>query len=222
MKKLLENKKLMTVFRIFFAAILILLAFYLLFDMRNISVKNILSGKTDDVFLAVVIVLLIYALKSVTIFIPIIALQLMAGSLFNQWIALSVNFAGIIICYTLPYLLGRRAGENHMHGFLEKYPRLEKFMQRQQKNAFYSSLFLRCVGFLPGDLVSMYYGTLSAPYTKYICGSFLGSAPLIIAVTIVGTSLDDPASPQFIAAVSVTVILAVFSAIGYLFYNRRQ
>ncbi len=222
MRKILENKKLITVFRILFAAILILLALYLVYDMRNISVKNILFGKTDNIFLSVVIVLFIYALKSVTVFIPIIMLQLIAGSLFDQWLALSVNFAGIFICYTLPYLLGKRAGENHMQGFLEKYPRLEKFMQRQQKNAFYSALFLRCVGFLPGDLVSMYYGTLSAPYVKYICGSLLGSAPRIIAVTLVGTSINDPSSPQFIASVSVTVILAVFSSIGYLFYNRKR
>ena len=222
MKKIFKNKTILNILRIVMGIVLVVIAMFFLYDIQNISFADIVSSPTRNPILATFIVFLLYAIKSVTVFIPLVALQLITGSMFSPFSALIVNFIGIIICYTIPYFIGKKADENYSEGLLEKHPKLERIIRRQNAGTFFPSAILRCIGFLPTDLVSAYLGTFSTSYFKYITGSLLGSAIRIIAVTLLGTSLDNPSSPQFVVSVVVTVLLTVLSAIGYIFYQKKK
>ena len=202
--------------------VLIAIALFFLYDIRDISFADIISNTPNNPIIAALIVFLLYAIKSVTVFIPLVALQLITGSMFSPFPALIVNFIGIVICYTIPYFIGKKADENYSDGLLKKHPKLEKIVHHQVKGIFLPSAILRCIGFLPTDLVSAYIGTFSTSYFKYITGSLFGSAIRIVAVTILGTSLDDPSSPQFISSVVIIVLLTILSAVGYIFYQKKK
>lgn len=107
-KNFFRHKKLVNFIRIILAAILVILAAILLYDIKNISLDTLLSHTPKNPYIAAIILLLLYAAKSITVFVPLIALQLIAGSMFSPFFALMINFIGIIICYTIPYLIGKR------------------------------------------------------------------------------------------------------------------
>ncbi len=221
-KKLFKNKIFINIMRGLLCTALIFTVLFLLYDIGNISLKNAFANPTKNPVISALIVFFLYAIKSVTVFIPLVALQLVAGSMFSPFPALVINFIGIVICYTIPYYIGKKADANYSDRLFAKYPKLEKFIHREGRGVFFPALFLRCIGFLPTDLVSAYLGTFSASYFKYILGSLLGSAIRLIAVTILGTSLDDPTSLQFILSVAVIVLLTVLSALCYFFYQKKK
>lgn len=222
MKKFFHNKKTVNTIHFIMGLVLIAIALFFLYDIRNISFSDIISNTPENPIIAALIVFLLYAIKSVTVFIPLVALQLITGSMFSPFSALIVNFIGIVICYTIPYFIGKKADENYSEGLLKKHPKLEKIIHHQGGGTFFPSAILRCIGFLPTDLVSAYLGTFSTSYFKYITGSLFGSAIRIVAVTILGTSLDTPSSPQFIVSVIIIVLLTVLSAAGYVFYQKKK
>lgn len=221
-KKMIKNRKFINSIRILLCVVLIFLALTLLYDIRNVSLEDILSHGPKSHLGAALFVFVLYAIKSVTVFIPLVALQLIVGAMFDPFPALIVNFVGIIICYTIPYYIGKRIDDKHSENLLNKFPKLEKFIRQDPKGVFIPSLFLRCIGFLPTDLVSAYLGTFSTSYFKYITGSLLGSALRIAAVTILGTSLNEPTSPQFIISVIIVAVLTVISVVGYVFYQKKK
>ncbi len=221
-KSFFKNRKIVISLRIVLCVILVLTAVFMLYDIKNISLSRILSNPAKNPIISALIVFLLYAVKSVTVFIPLVALQLITGSMFSPLPALAINFIGIIICYTIPYYIGKKVDSTYSDGLFEKYPKLEKFIRREGRGVFFPALFLRCIGFLPTDLVSAYLGTFSTSYLKYITGSLLGSTLRIIAVTILGTSLNNPSSPQFIASVAIIGALTVLSILGYVFYQKKK
>ncbi len=221
MKKLLSNKKLILAGRIIMVVLLFVIAFYIFRDMRNHALQDALSRSAFTPMVSAIFVLLLYAIKSVTIFIPIVALELFTGSLFEPLPALLINILGIIVAFTIPYFVGKKVGDKEDSKLFAKFPRLEKFMSRKERGVFVPSLILRLIGFLPNDLVSVYLGTLSGSYFKYVLGSVLGSVIRIIAVTNIGSNLDNIRSPQFIASVVVILLLSVLSLVGYIFYQKK-
>lgn len=221
-KNFFRHKKLVNFIRIILAAILVILAAILLYDIKNISLDTLLSHTPKNPYIAAIILLLLYAAKSITVFVPLIALQLIAGSMFSPFFALMINFIGIIICYTIPYLIGKKAGNSYSGALLEKYPKLERVIHKDGRGIFFPSFLLRCIGFLPGDLVSAYLGTFSKSYIKYILGSFLGSAVRIAAVTVLGNNLDNIGSPKAIVSIIIIAVLTIGSCFGYIFYQRKK
>ena len=221
MRKLLTNRKVLFAVRTVMVALLFLIAFYIFRDMRNHSISDALSKEAYTPIVSAIFVLLLYAIKSITVFIPLVALQLFTGSLFEPLPALLINTLGIIVAFSIPYFIGKRAGDSEDHKIFDKFPKLEKLIRHKERGVFVPSLILRLIGFLPNDLVSIYLGTMSGSFFKYILGSLLGSVIRIIAVTVLGASLDNIRSPQFIASVIVIVLLTVLSCIGYVFYQRK-
>ncbi len=221
-KKLFNNRIFKKISQIVLCVALIFAALLFIHDIKSESGLSFFLGSAENPLISALIVLLLYAIKSVTVFIPIIALELMAGSVFSPLLALAVNLMGIIICYTIPYYIGKRANTNYSDKLFKKYPKLDKFIRREGRGVFFPAIFLRCIGFLPADLVSAYLGTSSLSYFKYITGSLLGSALRLVAVTILGTSLNKPASLQFILSVTIVLLLTLLSAAGYIFYQKKK
>ena len=74
---------------------------------------------------------------------------------------------------------------------------------------------MRVVGFLPCDVVSLYIGSTELPFGSYLMGGMLGMLPGILTTTLMGGSIRDPRSPQFIVSVLISVVLSVTSIILY-------
>ena len=183
--------------------------------VADLTVEGLLEFTPSDPVLASVVLLLLFALKSMTVVFPLMVLYLAVGHLFPLWWSLPLNLCGIVVCVTIPYLIGRYAQADALANVMQKYPKVEAFIIQHRSRGLFLSYFLRIITMVPGDLMSMLLGALRISYPYFLLGSTLGMAPSMIAATLAGDSITNPASPQFILSAVSIVVLAVLSAILY-------
>ena len=205
-----------------FIAIIILLALLVISKYDEVSVEMILSYSPKNVFLAVLFILFLYALKSISIVFPVIILQMASGFLFSAPVAIAVNFAGAIIEFAIPYYMGYITGADAVEKRIQKNAKFARLINGQKQHDFFSPFFLRVINVLPCDLVSMYFGAIRLPFFKFIAGSFLGTLPGIIPATFMGKSITEPLSPEFLISFSITIISSILTMIIFYFYNRKK
>lgn len=204
---------------VFFWAAVILLCF--LYRDR-ITVENIVNFTPENPVLAVGIMLLLFAFKSVTFVIYGSILYAVNGILFPLPFALLLNMAGSAIMATLPFLIGRRKGSGLLVKLTEKYPKLSVLRKLPSENGFFLSMVIRLMGCLPGDVVSMYFGASGIRYREYLTGTLIGLTPSIVIFTVIGMSADDVTSPAFIISVCCEILTALTSIIWFFCWNRKR
>jgi uncharacterized membrane protein YdjX (TVP38/TMEM64 family) len=212
-------KKIIKFFTMVIYIALVILAIY---HARNMSLDDLISYTPANKFFAAAFLLGLYALKSISIFFPIIILQMASGFLFPPLIALTINLTGTAIGFALPYFIGMFTGADAACRKIEKNENLRRIIERQRKHEFFLTFFLRVISCLPSDLVSMYLGLLRFDFTRYMIASMLGALPGIIPATFMGRSITDPLSPEFIGSFSITIICSVISVLVYYIYNRKH
>lgn len=193
-----------------------------LLTRRDLSVQTILSYTPESSLLAAGMMLLLYAGKSMSIFFPMMVLQIVGGHLFSIPVALLVNTVGMFIILTLPYFVGYFSGTELVGKLSKKYPKLNEIIENQNKDSFFISFFVRVISILPGDIVSMYFGASGMPFWVYLWGSALGTIPGVITSTIIGSSLEDPTSSVFIGSLLLTVALSVLSLLLHYFHQKNK
>ena len=188
----------------------------------ELSVLNISRLVTENAALSAFILLLLYALKSLSVAFPIAALEVVTGIVFPLPIALLLNSIGIVIVLTIPYYIGRFSGHDLADQIIGRNKWLGRINEYQSKNAFFVSFLLRVVAILPGDIVSMYLGASGIRFPQFLAGCFLGALPRMIAFTIAGASIMNPNSPVFIISAVLSVLLAVISFVIHYHVSRPQ
>ena len=184
-------------------------------------VDIIINYSPQNLTLAAIFLLLAYALKSVTVIFPISALQIASGLLFKPIAAFFINLCGLMITLTFPYWIGRKTGADVMERLLKKRPVLTKITDRQKSSPIFLSYFLRVIGCLPGDLVSLYLGACQISYPQFLLGGMLGSGLHLVAFTFLGSAISDPQSPQFCASLVLTLVVSGLPLSLNRFYCRK-
>ncbi len=202
-------------------AITAALIVFILLSGKEPSVDAILSRLPDNLALAWLLLLLMYAVKSLSIIFPIIALQIAAGIIFPFWSALILNIIGTAVTYTIPYMIGRFSGASAAERLMQKHPKIREIVHFQRNSDWFISFILRAVSCLPGDIVSMYLGSIGISYVPYVIASVVGTLPGLIPATLVGLNFMNPKSPEFIVSVIVTIAASVASVIIYYFMKKR-
>ena len=187
----------------------------------KLTVENILSYAPEDLVQAFWFLMLLYALKSLSVFFPMLILNIAGGMLFPNYISILVNVAGTAIMTIIPYYIGMYYGSDYMEKLVLKYQKLREFTQKREGHVFFDSFFLRIISCLPGDVVSMYFGAARSDFTKYFLGSMLGIVPGTITATLMGESIKNPFSPKFIISLSITLLLSALSFLLYRVKNKK-
>lgn len=159
---------------------------------------------------AALFLLVLYAVKSLSVCFPLSALEAAGGLLFPFPLALAVNLAGVATAQTLPFLLGRRSREG-LDALVERYPRLTVLRTLHRENDTLFVFLLRLAGASPGDLVSLYLGAAGVPPVTYLLAGLAGSLPRVAAATYLGTALANPGGGRLWLSVSVNAAITVFS-----------
>ena len=188
----------------------------------DISLRAVFMDAPQNQLLATGLLLLFYLLKSLTIFFPLLILEMSVGYLFPAPVALLLNFLGIWIVLTIPYWIGRALGLRQVNKLIRKYPKFQAMMKKQQNHSFFLCVFLRVISCLPGDLVTMYLGATHTPFFHNLLGGALGVLPGMVLATFMGINIQNPSSPAFWISVALSVGLAVLSTMLYYFYLKRQ
>lgn len=190
---------------------------------RGVTIQHILEFTPDNLWLAALVMIGLFGMKSLSVFFPMLILIAASGSIFpNYFVALLVNCIGVLVMLTLPYLIGRFAEREFVERIISKQKNADKLREFKSDNEFFIAYFMRVINILPCDVVSIFLGSTDFSPTKYLAGSFLGIFPGLVTTTLMGANVEHPTSPAFWIAAVVEVVFAVGSAVVYYFYKKRH
>ena len=187
------------------------------------SLTKLLTGLTpDDVFafaggdpvIEVMVVLLLYAVKSVLFFIPVMFLYMLTGNLFPPFYSVLINILGLAITVSLTFFLGKRLGKKFVEKLIRKSPKIQDFMENQNKSNV--TLFaLRASNIFPVELLSLACGCTGYRYLSFLGLTLLAMAPGLVLFTLMGDSLKNPLSAEFLIPFGVFLVMTASSLIVY-------
>ncbi len=178
--------------------------------VNDITFESVYEYIVDNQTRAAIIILSLYALKSVTVVIYYSFLVAVSGFVFDLPVAIAINSVGTLICITVSYLIGYHTKNDAIIDKLNKHKKIKKYFDKCETNSFLVSYILHAMG-LSTEVLGLMFGFVKMPYIKYAASSLIAIAPGMICVTIFGRELDF-ASWEFLiaAAVEVTVIITAY------------
>lgn len=176
--------------------IILLLGIVAVWPMRDaLTAEAIADRSPRKTGAAMMFLLLLYGLKSLSVAFPLSALEAAGGLLFPFPLALTVNLCGVLLAHCLPFLLGRRE-QDDLAILTHRYPRLARLKPDSEQPG-QTVFLLRLAGAAPGDPVSLWLGAAGIPFRSYFLGDLIGSLPRVAAATLLGSALWEIGSPRF-------------------------
>lgn len=218
----IQNKKILLFFKSLPLIACVILIILLLLSGKEVTVQTILDYTPKSPCAAAIVILFLYALKSMSFVFPIAVLQIATGHLFLMPVALLINFLGRTITLSIPYWVGRVSGSDLLEGLQRKYPKLEKLCFKQGENPIFISFLLRTFAFLPGDAVSLYLGAIKIPFPYYLTGGVLGTTLGVVLSTVFGSSITEPSSPAFWLSALLMALMSILSFTIYCTKIKKQ
>ncbi|WP_394274002.1 TVP38/TMEM64 family protein [Peptoniphilus lacydonensis] len=198
-------KKIQIVALVCFVSALVVI---LLTRSGNVSIESITENAQGDSRKSIVSLMFLFAIKSLTIVIPLPSLYVASGILFSPLKAVLVSYLGLAITLTIPFILGRWSGAEEMEYIKKKYPKIEKVIEMQERNEFLASFVIRLIGWFPCDVLSFYFGACKTNYLKYITSALLGCSIGVITNTLLGDVILNPFSWQFIVLLLIKIAIS--------------
>ena len=110
-----------------------------LFSDEDITAESLLNFAPEEPLYAALFLVLLYAFKSLTVFFPIIVLNVLGGFLFEPDHALIINSIGVLVELTIPYWIGRASGAGFADKLCKKHPKLGEIIGESGSNNFFMS-----------------------------------------------------------------------------------
>ena len=190
---------------------------------RNVTPEQLLKYTPENIWLAAVVIVLMFSLKSLSFFFPMFVIVAVCGKIAPHFmIAVLINTIGIFCMMNIPYFIGRFAEKEFVQKQLEKNKKLKEIHDIHMDNEVFLIIFLRAINILPYDVVSMFLGSVNTSWKKYILGSFIGTFPSTVIATIMGCNADDPTSAGFIIPAAIEVLMAVGAGLWYFIYMKKK
>lgn len=199
------------------AALVVLIALLLVLQLLRMDV-NAFAERYKNSLWTIPIVVFLYLLKAVTmVFLPQPLVYLITGLLFSPLVAFLVTVGGLSLEFTLDYFLGRRFGSRLLLPLLDRLRgrsrTLDRVLQSDTLDNFGTIALLRLMPGLATDPVSFIAGANKVRFRPFFIASMVGCAPQAIAVTLMGSAVQDPLSPQFLipaGALGIVLVIAMF------------
>ncbi len=189
------------------------LLYYLYGD--DITIRDILTFTPSNSYLAGLFILAMFLFKSVSVFFSIGVIYMVSGIVFPDYIAIPLNIVGTGIGMTYSYYIGYFSMGEGGNYYLQKYDKLDGIFNKVAVNGWFTTFIIRVIGIIPHDIVGIILGSLKVPYIKYITASIIGVSPILIATTVIGISISNPNSKEFLYAVIGRLIIALMATILY-------
>lgn len=223
--KLISGKNARILIRILrIAPIFIMIAGAALILLLNgsISANSIINMSPADKWAAAFTLILMFGVKSLIVFFPIAALYTAVGIIFSWPVAMLINIVGTLVCFSIPYTIGRFSGSPIAESLPSRYRKLYSLRNSTLKNDWFFAYIVRTIPILPGDIISIYMGSIKFSYGKMMIGGIIGIMPTLAAVTILGAKITEPHSPAFFTALSVMLIITAVSVFIYIIYTKKK
>lgn len=143
-----------------------------------------------------------------------------SGVLFPLPVAIAVNLAGTAVMVSLPFWLGKKLGSQAVQYILRRWPKSAMLRELRGGSDFFFVLIVRLLGILSADVVSAYMGAVGVRYRDYLPACLLGFLTTCVLFPIMGMSLSDIRSPQFLTAAGIQLAEMLASCIAFHFYRK--
>lgn len=184
----------------------------------KVTVDAIISYTPSNLFLAALVLLLLFALKSLSVFFASIVLYTVSGLVFPLPAAILVNSFGVIIMASEAYLMGRIFGSDLIDTIAEKHPKVQPILHLQDKRPFLFTFLLRMLKVSNVDISSMYMGASHTKFAPYLAASYLAFIPELVLYAVLGSSISNlnPTAAIIAAIIFGCITLTSFLIIAYL------
>ena len=179
----------------------------------RISLSAILSYTPSEPYLAAIVMLLMFGMKTLSVFFYSGLLFLANGTLFSLPAAIAMNIAGALVMIFEGYFIGNKLAGEQLQDIEGKYSKLRGLVRLKNERPFIFVLLLRLLKMMNYDIASMYLGAARVKLPQYIAGSLLGILPDIILYAVIGRGLGDLNMSRTAAAAIAYVGLSVASMV---------
>lgn len=84
------------------------------------------------------------------------------------------------------------------------------------------SFFVRIIGILPSDIIGLYFGVTGIRYKSYITGAIMGMLPQMATFCLMGMSINDVTSPEFLISFICELSLMIVFITAYVIWMKRM
>lgn len=195
-----------------FIPLTIMLMSFLFFTInyRDMSIYDILNFIPSNYLLAGIILIFIFAFKSISIFPPLTILYIGTSIIFPWYLAIIVNLIGLFVCMTIPYYIGRFTGKDLVDNIIEKYPKVNKINQIKMKNEWFFVFIVKTLGFIPNEVGSLVLGSLNTKYITFVTAAVIAKIPGMVATTLLGSNANNPGTTEFKISIAIVVLVFIF------------
>ena len=195
-----NKKKLQKIIKYAALAVWAILIIIVVANRSKITADVITSYTPSNLFLAAVVMLLLFALKTMSVFFYSGILYTASGLIFPLPVAVLVNALGLVVMISEGYLNGRFLGSELVGTISEKHPKVQPILKLEDKRPFLFTLLLRMMKIINFDMGSMYMGATRAKFVPYAAASFLTVVPELILFAVIGKGISDLHAGNIIGA----------------------
>ncbi len=163
-------------------------------------------------WLIVIVIFLLYILRSLTPIYPYPAIFIITGMVFPARYALIIDAVGMAFTFAFRYYTGIQMGEGWMNKALHRHPAIDRAFTTEGKSDPWVLFALRFVPIFPINTVSQLYGAFEYPFLKYFIISMAAYSYKLISYTFIGNNVYDPLSGRFYIPL---IVLFVISGISF-------
>jgi len=191
-------------------------------DTSDFTPTNIKNFILKFGILAPVIFILIYASRAVILVIPVGVMSWVGGLAFGIWWGTVLILIGATLGSSLSFLVARYFGRD----FIERFEwlhkgRIKKFDDSIAQNGFKVILFMRLIPLFQYDAVNFGSGLSKIRFRDYLLATFIGMIPGGFVNALVGDSLENPISIQFLIAVAAFGLLMIIPTVYKIIQKKR-
>jgi len=187
------------------AALLIGLSAALILTGGGLSQDRVQDWIGDPSATGAVIYPLLYAGLTVLLF-PGAVITAAGGALFGALLGTALTLIGATAGATASFLIGRRLGRAEVERIAgRRIGALDTWLERR---GLLAVLYVRLFPLFPFNALNYAAGVTALRTRDYVLGTAIGIVPGTFAYAALGSSLDDPTSPEFLAALGLVVVLA--------------
>lgn len=159
-------------------------------------------------WLVVIVIFLLYILRSLTPAYPYMMLYIMTGMVFEPVWSLLINTLGMVFNVTFRYYTGIVMGESWMNRALRSNPIIGSAFEAEGRANPFVLFTLRFVPIIPFNTLSQLYGSFEYPFWRYTLISIATIFPRLVTYSFIGYNVYDPLSVSFFVPLIVLTILS--------------
>ena len=191
-----------------FLILVIILTVLMAPHIYNMSPEEFLNYSPASPFRIALVIILLYALKSVILIIPVSVIYIATGIIFPTGWAILIGYTGLSIELSLGWFIGRWLGREKVEKMIRKSKKAEKLLQYIETEEQTVSFITRLLPMpYPIDLGSMLFGATEVPFFRHLLFSLFGISSTMLPFTIAASSLEYPVTWRFFIPLGISGVM---------------